>query len=301
MTTTVNKTITDWHEWLARALAEALTRLGVDVRTNFLVMSQPPKGDVLLLRCQAGDWTCEQRALLPDGIRDCKARYIIIEFKYTESINMDVFFQVTSYYFHYRDTQNLKREDLQLFILSAKTPQKSRLAKWGYQEAEHPGVYRSNSEFFSFFPILALNKLRPTANNALVKSFAKRASERQKALGVLKEQDVVKYFSTDLSHFLAGLAIEWQIGEQMDIELTTEQVLEAGKLWGNVFLDKLPLPQVLSHYKPQEVFSYYKPEERLAGLKAEERLAGLKLEERFAGLTPEQIRAYLVMIEQEGA
>jgi hypothetical protein len=112
---------------------------------------------------------------------------------------------------------------------------------------------------------------------------------------------VVKSFSTDLSHFLAGLAIEWQIAEQMDIELTTEQVLEVGKLWGNVLLDKLPLPQVLSHYKPQEIFSYYKPEERLAGLKAEERLAGLKLEERFVGLTPEQIRAYLVMIEQEAA
>ncbi len=214
---------------------------------------------------------------------------------------MDVFFQAASYDFHYRDTQNLKWEELQLFILSAKTPQKSRLAKWGYQEAEHPGVYRSNYQFLSFFPILVLNKLRPTENNALVKSFAKRARERQKALGVLKEQDVVKSFSTDLSHFLAGLAIEWQIGERMDIELTTEQVLEAGKLWGDVFLDKLPLPQVLSHYEPQEVLSHYKPQEVFSHYKPEERLAGLKLEERFAGLTAEQIRAYLAMIEQKTA
>jgi len=51
----------------------------------------------------------------------------------------------------------------------------------------------------------------------------------------------------------------------MDKELTVEQVMEMGKLWGDALLDVLP------------------PEERLAGLTPEERLAGLPPEARLAG------------------
>ena len=47
----------------------------------------------------------------------------------------------------------------------------------------------------------------------------------------------------------------------MQIELTPKQVSEMGKMWGEIFLKKMPV------------------EERLADLKLEERLAGLNLEE----------------------
>jgi hypothetical protein len=39
MTTTFKITETDRHKWLALALTEALSPFGIDVCTNFLVMS----------------------------------------------------------------------------------------------------------------------------------------------------------------------------------------------------------------------------------------------------------------------
>ena len=46
------------------------------------IMSESPQIDILLIKRQTTDWTPEQRALLPDGIRDSKATDILLEFKY---------------------------------------------------------------------------------------------------------------------------------------------------------------------------------------------------------------------------
>jgi hypothetical protein len=47
----------------------------------------------------------------------------------------------------------------------------------------------------------------------------------------------------------------------MQNELTPEQVMEIGKMWGDIYLSAIP------------------PEKRVAGLKPEERLAGLSVKE----------------------
>ncbi|MEZ4710828.1 MAG: hypothetical protein R3A44_26760 [Caldilineaceae bacterium] len=74
-------TRTPWHRLLARVLELTLTPVGVSVETEFPIMAEPPKVDIVLLRREGDAWTEEQRALLPDGLRHVTARYIIIEFK----------------------------------------------------------------------------------------------------------------------------------------------------------------------------------------------------------------------------
>ncbi len=64
---------TRWHRLLGKLLEEALNPVGVMVYTDFPIMSEPPKSDVLLLRNEKDEWTPEQNARLVDGIRDCRA------------------------------------------------------------------------------------------------------------------------------------------------------------------------------------------------------------------------------------
>ena len=58
-----------------------LTPVGIEVSTNVDVMGNPPEGDMLLLRRHGRHWSEEQKARLPDGIRDSDAGHILIEFK----------------------------------------------------------------------------------------------------------------------------------------------------------------------------------------------------------------------------
>lgn len=55
-----------------------------------------------------GARTCTRPApvshALPDGIRDCNANHILIEFKYTESLTADAIRQAVSYEYFYRTT-----------------------------------------------------------------------------------------------------------------------------------------------------------------------------------------------------
>ncbi|MBF0101794.1 MAG: hypothetical protein HQK77_12895 [Desulfobacterales bacterium] len=76
---------TQWHELLAAVLEALLTPLGIQVLTEFPIMSSPPKADIVILRREGKAWSDAQKERLPDGIRQRSASHILIEFKYTES------------------------------------------------------------------------------------------------------------------------------------------------------------------------------------------------------------------------
>ncbi|RZN13461.1 MAG: hypothetical protein EF812_07610 [Methanosarcinales archaeon] len=78
---------TRWHRLFAKLLEELLTPFGITVITEFPVMNDPPEADILILRKNQAEWSKQQLALLPDGIRESKAGHILIEFKYSESVN----------------------------------------------------------------------------------------------------------------------------------------------------------------------------------------------------------------------
>ncbi len=82
-THTSSSSAIQWHRLLGTLLERFLTPVGIDVSTNVEVMSSPPEADILLLRRQGRQWSEEQKARLPDGIRDSDAKHILIEFKYT--------------------------------------------------------------------------------------------------------------------------------------------------------------------------------------------------------------------------
>jgi len=95
---------TRWHQLLGKLLEELLVPVGVKVLTDVSVMSEPPKTDILLLRKEHRRWIKAQLERLPDGVRDCRAKHILLEFKYTESINENAFLQALCYDYLYRCT-----------------------------------------------------------------------------------------------------------------------------------------------------------------------------------------------------
>ncbi|QTA90974.1 hypothetical protein [Desulfonema magnum] len=99
---------TRWHCLLGKLLEELLVPVGISVYTEFSVMSEPPKTDILLLRRETSGWSPEQAERLPDGIRDSRAEHILLEFKYTESVNDNALRQTLCYDFFTNVPRNLK-------------------------------------------------------------------------------------------------------------------------------------------------------------------------------------------------
>jgi len=307
---------TRWHRLLGTLLEKLLSPVGVTVSTEAPIMSTSPKTDILLLKRTPGPWTELQRSRLPDGIRDSQANVIVLEFKYTESLDADALQQTLSYDYLYRQTQHQENQQIQTVLLLAKQPQSETWAKFGYEATTQAGVYGCSHWLLHHIPILSLNQLPNEPHNAWVKCFATHQAEKRKAFQLLKQLNW-QVFSTDLEWFVAGLWQYWfnpMTGGNMsqpNLELTPEQVTEMGKFWGSVYLSKLSVAErlaglstddrliglkpeeVLSCFKPEEVLSRFKPEEVLSCFKPEEVLGRFKPEERLNGLSLEEIEAYL--------
>ena len=255
-----------YHRLLGSGMRLSLAAVQVNVTTESSILSESPRADILLLRREGTAWTEAQRARLPDGIRDSSAAHILIEFKYTESVTEDGILQAAAYDLFYRQVQRLSREQTLPVVLSAKTPQKSRLAKWGYEERQR-GVFRTNLPFVGRVVLLALNRLPAISNNAIVKLFASRKKERESGFAALDRYVFAE--SNELHAYVLGLSQALKVKGELNMAevLTPEKVLEYGKRIREL------------------VFETGTLEERLAGLKTEERRELLRLlqEEMDAG------------------
>jgi hypothetical protein len=302
----VNKTDTRrnlWHKLLGKIFEELLTPVNVTVETGFPIMAGSPEADVLLIRRNQPRWTEAQRSLLPDGIRDTQADHVLIEFKYSESVNKDVLFQALSYRYLYLKIQKLKPERLHTVIISSKTPSQQFRMDFGYQESDRPGVWHSNETMLDILHILVLNDLSDAPHNLFIKCFASRPKEKERSFKKLFESSWKKLNASLLQIFMGMRSIYASAQEGIDMmeyELTPEKVMEIGRGFEDAFLACLPIDKrlkglkpedIFARFKPEDIFARFKPEERIAGLKPEERIAGLKPEERIAGLKLEDILA----------
>ena len=113
---------TRWHRLLGKMLEELLTPVGIQVITDFPVMSEAPECDILLLRKEHKHWTAEQKKRLSDGIRDCNASHILIEFKYTESVNENAMIQALCYDYLYKRIQNIDEHEVRTFLIGTNLP-----------------------------------------------------------------------------------------------------------------------------------------------------------------------------------
>ncbi len=178
---------TKWHTIFATMLRELLTPLQIKVLDEFTVTGEV---DIILIQLLKGEqWTEEQRQYLPDGLRDSRATHLLLEFKYTQSLEEASFRQAIAYDMLYRQLQSnrdLPQEAIQTFIISAKTSQAETLSKFGYQPTEQTGVYISQELFLQNIPLLLLNELSNEQHNAFVKLFASRRRAKLAAMESLR-------------------------------------------------------------------------------------------------------------------
>lgn len=273
-----------WHRLLAKLLELLLTREGVAVLSELPATSNPPQIDLLLLRRQGKRWTARQRALLPDGVRDRQVAHHLLECKITESVTEQSLQQALTYDYLYRQSQQLGLQEVQSYVVSAKTPQAAKLAVWGYHRQEHPGVYVSTTPLLRRVVLLVLNELRDAPHNEYVRLFASRQRVRQEALRRLDQEASAAIWAVV---FALQRAYELE-GAEMSSEVTVESLLALGEEMRK---------QVVASASVEERLAGLGPEERLAGLGPEERLAGLGPEERLAGLGPEELFILLKQIE----
>ena len=161
-----------------------------------------------------------------------------------------------AYDYFYRQAQRLPEEHVLTVVLSARTPQKARLAEWGYGERQD-GVYRSPLPLLRRVWLLVLNELSP--HNAYVKLFASREQEREAAFAVLGPPIATE--SPSLQAYVMGLQQTLELkGESGMAEiLTPDKIMEVGQ------------------EMRQRILETATPEERLMGLTKAERRQLLRL------------------------
>ena len=232
-----------WHRLLGRMLELALAPVGISVETEVQITSDPPRVDILLLRRDGDAWTSEQKALLPDGVRDSRAGFILLEFKYSESLTLDGVTQALGYDYFFRTGRRLGRKDVAAFILSSQTPRAGRLVELGYVASEVPGVYNGTNIYTERARLLVLNELRDEPHNSFIKLFASRRREKAEALQGLKQ---VRGLPDDLFYLVEGLQMMWSLpkGANMSEVLTPERVIEIGKEAGRLLLQNLPAEEL---------------------------------------------------------
>ncbi|TGN99665.1 hypothetical protein PN36_35205, partial [Candidatus Thiomargarita nelsonii] len=262
-----NKEITYWHNILGRLFEFLLTPLKINVSTDVKVVKKLPEADIILLRIESPEWTKEQRAVLPDGIKDSTAKYILIEFKATESINGDTFIQTLWYDKSYKHSQKLTKKEIQPFVICAKQPQKANREQYGYTIQEQPGVYKSTNIAYKDITLISLNELPETLNNAWVTCLASKKNKRKKAFDLLKEKGF-KQIKKPFKEFLADL---WRLtlpkgDDDMTLELSREDVKAIGKMWGTSLFTSEELDELMSKASLETRLRGLKPEERLMGL-----------------------------------
>jgi hypothetical protein len=273
-------TLNSWHQAFAEILRELFVPLNLAVFPELPVIGKPPQVDIMFFQRDQAVWTTEQLERLPDGIRQCKATYILLEFKYTESVNEDAFIQARTYDYLYKRHQKLTDKEVQTFIVSAKKPRQNTREKWGYEKAVCQGVYKSDNECLKEIPLISLNELACERHNAYFKLFSSHKVERENAFKLL-ESEGLPSMPEPLESLLAGLRL--LKGEQDMREITPKEVQEFGRKMGKRYLSRL---------SPEEI----------AGIPLEKRLTGIPLEKRLVGATPSEvlsqfkpaeIRAYL--------
>ena len=188
-----------WHCLLARALKELLNPVNIQVLTEVQILSDPPKADIILLRREGKTWTKEQRDCLADGLRDTDAERVLIEFKYTESITDHTFEKLFFYHYLYRESEKLKQDQLQSFLVSAKTPGTKILTEQGFEPAGQQGVYASTLSCMRAIRVILLNEIENKLFDRKVKKEVKKE---------VKPTCYRASYNTALVIYLPGLVIK---------------------------------------------------------------------------------------------
>ena len=264
-----SKPMTHWHQLLAELFRLMLSSLDVEVHSEVNVLTKPPRADILLIRRHTEQWTEEQLKFIPSGIRDSRAPQILIEFKKTESLIKDAISILVAYHLFYCKNNHLDPDTVLPVLLVSIQPKPERLAKFGFEPTNEPGVYRNTNFLAERILLLTLNELESTLYNAFVQFFASQKPVRQQALQQLQAvgleaipQDVY-WYATSVWHRQASA------GDNTMEAMTTEQIIEDGKQWARLMLKALPPQDLLALFVPEEPVADFSPEQFLQGQNVE--------------------------------
>lgn len=264
-----------WHMIFGTFLHMRMEPVQIQVQVEVQAAKAMPKLDIVLLRPEGQEnWSEEQRALLPDGLRSCGATRIMLEFKYTESFGIEAVRQTLAYDWLYRKSEHLADHQLRAFLICSMTPSAHRLEGMGYQPTDCPGVYRSCNDVCRNVDIISLNELSDEPQNLAFKLFASRKEVREHTADTLMARSNV---SDEVVYFLQTLRMEWQEGggQRMITSMTKEEILEYGRQLTLASLANIP------------------DEDRLEGISTSKRLQGIPARERLQGLTDDELRELL--------
>ena len=137
---------------------------------------------------------------------------------------------------------------------------------------------------------MSLNELSNEPHNLWLKCFASRKKVKKQVFQRLEQLEVA-YLTKELQWFIKGLMQLWfgRGEENMNFELTPEDVSELGKQMGEIWLANLTVDERLAGLEPKEVLSHFKPKDMLPHFKPADRLAGLE---------PEVIEDYLKQLKK---
>ncbi len=278
------KVLKQWHlifgAFLARRYEPAQIQVEVEVSTTVF----PPVMDILLLRREhLNQWSTEQRAVLPDGIRDTQANRIVIEFKYTESLDVGAVRQCLIYDELYCKNQSLEPHQVSSFLVCSKSPSRRKVANLGFRAGSHPGLYHHPCPVVERVNLIVLNELSNEPHNLAFKLFASKRDIRRQAFEQLNQNlegvpDEAIWFANMLE--INGLN---KRDATMITEMTEAEIIRLGKRLSKsalrrqpiedrlegiptqVILERIPTQEVLDAINPEELVRYLQhlPEEKL--------------------------------------
>ena len=257
-----------WHDWFGNLFKVSLIPTGLEVATDVPVMKQLPEADIVIIRRHSKIWTKEQLERLPDGIRHTRAKHVLVELKFTESINIDAICQIAGYYKFYKIHQKLtQKSDLKCFLVSSKTPRKSTLKRFQYHKTIYPGVFKSKCSICALFPIISLNDLSDAPHNILFKLFASKKKETINATNKVK-YSLYNQLPESLRDFLVDYIKHCLIkGENnMDyLNLTQEERKKLRQEWLSMYTTE----EILASRSPSEILSNFSTEQIIANLSSD--------------------------------
>jgi hypothetical protein len=283
------RVLKQWHlifgAFLARRYEPAQIQVEVEVPTAIF----PPVLDILLLRREhLSAWNAEQRAVLPDGIRDTQANRIVIEFKYSESLDVGAVRQTLIYDELYCKSKSLEPEQVSTFLVCSKSPSRRTVAHLGFVAGSHPGLYRNCSSVAERVNLIVLNELSTEPHNLAFKLFASKRAIRRSAFEQLNQnlqgvpEEAIWFANMLDTHGLSK-------GEaNMLTEMTEAQIIEMGRRLGKAALRRQPIKDRLEGIPAQKLLEFIPKQVRLEGIPTQERLEGIPTQERLEGIPTQE-------------
>ena len=274
-----------WHRLLGLALKDFFINSPFEVELEKDLSFKRQMLDVVILRKQDGEIEEE----LPDGL-DNLADHNLISYKSLhEPFDDWVLKELTGHYVNYRKQVSpsfdklLPEEQFRLYGISTRFPQKlSAQTKLKQVDIGVYNIIRATDNI----RIIVLSEIPEKANNIIWHLFS-GISEKVKFAA-----DQYRAHDSDMS------TVIYQLFENYKLEGVMPYTMEDFKKdFVKEHLSILSTDEILGRYSADERLKGVSPDERLKGVSPDERLKGVSSYDRLKGLSPEEIKAYLNLIQ----